>query len=41
MEARKSGFEASKGEYVLFVDGDDWIHLETIERLYNKGLRKH
>jgi glycosyltransferase involved in cell wall biosynthesis len=33
MEARKTGFTASKGEFILFVDGDDWIHEETIEML--------
>lgn len=24
-EARKSGLEAAKGDYIAFVDGDDWI----------------
>lgn len=38
MDARKVGLEAAKGEYVLFVDGDDWIHHETINRLYGKAV---
>ena len=28
--ARKTGLEAATGEYVLFVDGDDWIDPDTI-----------
>jgi glycosyltransferase involved in cell wall biosynthesis len=41
MEARHSGFKASKGNYILFVDGDDWIHKETIERLYINAFEKN
>ena len=37
IEARKSGFNIAKGEYILFVDGDDWIDLESIRILYNKA----
>jgi glycosyltransferase involved in cell wall biosynthesis len=37
IEARKSGFKEATGEYVLFVDGDDWIDNNTIEILYNKA----
>ncbi|MDY2881479.1 MAG: glycosyltransferase family 2 protein [Romboutsia timonensis] len=40
IEARKSGFEIAKGEYILFVDGDDWISLDTISVLYNKAKEK-
>lgn len=29
--ARKAGIEASTGEYVMIVDGDDWIDNTTIE----------
>lgn len=35
IEARKSGFDIAKGKYILFVDGDDWISLNTISSLYN------
>lgn len=38
IEARKSGIEKAKGEYLLFVDGDDWIDNNTCEKLYNKAV---
>ncbi len=31
--ARNSGIEVAKGEYIYFVDGDDLVHPECIERL--------
>ncbi|MDU2265555.1 glycosyltransferase [Clostridium celatum] len=34
IEARKSGIKVASGEYILFVDGDDWIELNTCEILY-------
>ena len=40
IEARKSGFRISKGEYVLFVDGDDWLERYAVEYL-NKELVKN
>lgn len=40
IEARKSGFNIAKGEYILFVDGDDWIKLNTIEVLYKNAKEK-
>lgn len=30
--ARNTGLDASKGEFVVFVDGDDWIDSDIIER---------
>jgi len=35
VEAKKSGIKAATGKYILFVDGDDWIELNTCEKLYN------
>ena len=34
-DARNYGIEKSKGEYILFVDGDDYIHYQMVEILYN------
>lgn len=34
-DARNKGLEYAKGNYIFFVDSDDWIELETIEKLYN------
>ncbi len=37
--ARKTGLEATTGEYVLFVDCDDWIESNTISDCLNIALR--
>lgn len=34
--ARNIGLEKAKGNYILFVDGDDWIEPTCIEECYNK-----
>ena len=33
VNARKTGLKSSTGEYVLYIDGDDWIELNLIEKL--------
>lgn len=34
LEARKTGFINAKGEYVLFIDGDDWIDSKLKDECY-------
>ena len=34
--ARNIALDAAKGDYILFVDADDWIDLNACEELYNQ-----
>ncbi len=35
--ARNLGLEIASGEYVGFVDADDWVELDMFEKMYNKA----
>jgi glycosyltransferase involved in cell wall biosynthesis len=35
--ARRTGLEHATGDYVLHVDSDDWIELDTVERIARKS----
>lgn len=39
--ARKVGFEEARGEYILFVDGDDWLREDAIEKLYSTAIKEN
>src|SRR5690554_4713937 len=40
VSARNAGLEVAKGEYIGFVDSDDWIEVNMYESMYN-CLKKH
>ena len=39
--ARKAGISIATGEYVLNVDGDDWIDKDRIQTLVTEGIRRY
>ena len=36
--ARKTGLHNAKGEFIAFVDSDDWVKLDTFEKLYKNAI---
>ena len=38
-EARNSGIDAAQGDFMMFVDSDDWMELDGCEILYHEYLR--
>lgn len=39
--ARKTGIDNATGQYLMFVDGDDWIDKDTCEKCIEVALRDH
>ncbi len=35
--ARNKGIEIAQGEYIGFVDSDDWVDLDMFEKMYNRA----
>ena len=38
--ARNLGLEHSKGEYISFVDSDDWLDYDALEKMYNVAKKE-
>lgn len=41
VRARKDGMQAARGEYISYVDGDDWIEHNMIEKLYDTLVKQN
>lgn len=37
IEARKFGLKNASGDYIIFIDADDWIDTNSLEILYNRS----
>lgn len=39
--ARNTGLENAKGDYIFFIDSDDWIEADTLEKLYEIAKKEN
>ncbi len=39
--ARQDGIERASGEYIGFVDSDDWLELNMYERMYSEAVKEN
>ncbi len=39
--ARNTGFLVTNAEWIMFVDGDDWIEPDMCKIMYNEGMKKN
>lgn len=35
--SRNLGLEKAKGDYIIFIDSDDWIEPTLLQEIYEKG----
>lgn len=40
-DARNYGIESATGEWLFFLDSDDWIYPQTIEKLYDAAIKNN
>ena len=40
VSARKAGAEAASGDYIVCLDGDDWLHEKALEKIHS-ALKEH
>lgn len=40
-DARNYGIDSATGEWLFFLDSDDWIHPQTIEKLYDAAMKNN
>ena len=38
VSSRKAGLSSATGEYILYIDGDDWIELDLVKRYLQQAL---
>lgn len=41
VSARNAGIKEARGEYICYVDGDDWIDKELLKSVYDKAINEN
>lgn len=40
-KSRQVGIDNAKGEFILFLDGDDWLNVDCLEKLYDTAINEN